>query len=75
MKLAVTLLVMLLVSRLEVPAGDGSVVTNSSPSNYLTVISASTNGINTNTVTTMKKRQTTNAPSNLPVPNGLKMQK
>ena len=75
MKMPVILLAMLFMSRLEVPAGDGSSVTNSSPSNYLTVISATTNGVNTNAVPAMKIRQTTNAPSNLPVPIGLTVQK
>ena len=50
MKMLLTLLAILVVSRLEVPAGDGSSVTNfTSPSNYLTPMPATTNGVNTNT--------------------------
>ena len=76
MKMSVTLLAMLLMSRLEVPAGDGSSVTNfTSPSNYLTAMPATTNGVNTNTVPAIKIRPATNAPSKLPVPTGLTVQK
>jgi hypothetical protein len=76
MKMLLTLLAILVVSRLEVPAGDGSSATNfTSPSNYLTAMPATTNGMNTNTVPAIKIRPATNAPSNLPVPTGLMVQK
>ena len=76
MKLPVTLLAMLFMGRLEVPAGDGASVTNfTSPSNYLTAMPVTTNGVNTNTATVLKSRPATNAPSNLPVPSGLTVQK
>jgi len=76
MKMPVTLLAIMLISRLEVPAGDGSSVTNlTSPSNYLTAMPTTTNGVNTNAVPVMKLKPATNAPSNLPVPIGLTVQK